>query len=75
MLLKKLTDQKYYLIFAFPERRKHMKKIIVLMLFASFVGACGIKPSNVDPPEEVQSGEFPRTYPNVNTDPPPYVRP
>lgn len=52
-----------------------MKEVIVLVLFASLLGACGIKPDNVDPPEEVQSGEFPRTYPDVNTDPPPYVRP
>ena len=39
------------------------------------LGACGIKPDQVDPPEEVQSGEFPRTYPATETDPPPFVKP
>lgn len=52
-----------------------MKKIILLTLVVTGLSACGIKPDNVDPPEEVQSGEFPRTYPVINSDPPPYVRP
>ena len=52
-----------------------MNKLALLSLVMIALGACGIKPDQVDPPEEVQSGEFPRTYPATETDPPPFVKP
>lgn len=52
-----------------------MKKTILLAVMAGLLSACGIKPNNVDPPEEVQRGEFPRTYPDLSTDPPPFTAP
>lgn len=31
--------------------------------------SCGIKPENVDPPPEAENKVFPRTYPDITTDP------
>jgi hypothetical protein len=52
-----------------------MNKFVLLSLVLASLSGCGIKPGRVEPPEEVQSGEFPRQYPSTETDPPPYVRP
>ena len=38
-----------------------------------FLGACGIKPSNVEPPDGATNDTFPQTYPNPQTDPQPSV--
>ena len=39
--------------------------VIVIMLTG-----CGLKPSKLSPPEDaVSSSEYPRTYPNISTDP------
>lgn len=35
------------------------------------LGACGVKPPYVEPPEGAEHSEFPRVYPDVNTDPKP----
>lgn len=42
-----------------------------MMICACIVlGACGVKPGSVEPPEGSPDPDpFPRTYPNVSTDP------
>lgn len=52
-----------------------MSKFLLLVLVLLSVSACGVKPDEVTLPEEVESGEFPRTYPSIGTDPPPHVAP
>lgn len=48
--------------------------IIILGLFAlTGLNACGVKPGNVDPPDGKGSSDFPRGYPDVKTDPTPYI--
>jgi hypothetical protein len=36
-----------------------------------FIGlaACGVKPGTVQPPEGAEQSGFPRTYPDIQTDP------
>jgi hypothetical protein len=52
-----------------------MKKTVLFTCILLSLCACGVKPGDVDPPEEVKTGEFPRTYPDLSTDPPPYTPP
>jgi hypothetical protein len=61
--------------FARFKMKLEIRKIALLGLLMFGIAACGIKPDEVEPPEEVKSGEFPRNYPDLATDPPPYVRP
>lgn len=52
-----------------------MNRLIILTLALCTLASCGVKPDEIEPPDEVKSKEFPRTYPDLNTDPPPYVVP
>jgi hypothetical protein len=52
-----------------------INKLFLLSLFCLGVAGCGVKPSEIEPPDEVKNKEFPRTYPDLNTDPPPYTVP
>jgi hypothetical protein len=40
-------------------------------LITAGLGGCGIKPSQVDPPQGEKNDTFPRTYPNPDYDPAP----
>lgn len=33
------------------------------------IAACGIKPTDMEPPKDSLENTFPRTYPDINTDP------
>lgn len=46
-----------------------MKKFTVFALTLALLAGCGIKPSEVDPPEGANEGDFPRVYPDPKTDP------
>lgn len=39
------------------------------LIVTAFLCGCGIKPSQVSPPEGYENSKFPHTYPNPNTDP------
>ena len=43
----------------------------MLGVFTIGLGACGIKPSEVDPPQGEKLDTFPRTYPDPQYDPAP----
>ena len=45
--------------------------IFMLGVFTIGLGACGIKPSEVDPPQGEKLDTFPRTYPDPQYDPAP----
>jgi hypothetical protein len=45
------------------------------VMMGLLVAGCGVKPDDIEPPDEVKNKEFPRTYPDLNTDPPPFVVP
>lgn len=45
------------------------KKTLLAFLALYALAACGIKPGYVDPPNGPDSSNFPRTYPDVSTDP------
>lgn len=50
-----------------------MKKINLLLVFCLILlGACGVKPGQVSPPEGGDGSGFPRTYPDIRTDPTPH---
>ena len=40
-----------------------------LLALSMALGACGIKPSKVEPPTGAENTHFPATYPNPATDP------
>ncbi|MCB9988944.1 MAG: hypothetical protein H6868_06370 [Rhodospirillales bacterium] len=42
-----------------------------LFLSTMLLGACGIKPNSLDAPPGVENDTYPRTYPDVSTDPSP----
>ncbi len=44
----------------------------LLILLALGLGACGIKPGQVASPDTSRADDFPRTYPDIHTDPRPY---
>jgi hypothetical protein len=46
-----------------------MRKFTVFALTLALLTSCGIKPSNVDPPEGANEGDFPRVYPSERTNP------
>lgn len=46
-------------------------RIFLLGNLIFLMAACGVKPSFVDAPEDVAQDSFPRTYPNLETDPAP----
>jgi hypothetical protein len=52
-----------------------MKNIILFIIIGILMNACGIKPGDIDPLDEVKNNEFPRTYPTIMTEPPPYTPP
>ena len=39
------------------------QRLIVLILAAAALAACGVKPSSPSPPSGAQANDFPRTYP------------
>lgn len=45
--------------------------LCMLGLVTAGLGACGIKPSEVDPPQGEKLDTFPRTYPDPQYDPAP----
>jgi hypothetical protein len=67
--------KKFYMFLCDQKIRKIARPALLLTLILCNVAACGIKPDKVEPPEEAKNGEFPQVYPNLATDPPPYVRP
>lgn len=48
-----------------------MKFYTLLLLSAVLLGGCGVKPAVVDAPGDVEEDTFPRTYPDLATDPAP----
>ncbi len=48
-----------------------MKNLVILFLGCIILGGCGVKPNRVDPPVGAEQSEFPRTYPDLSTDPAP----
>lgn len=46
-----------------------MKKAASLLIVLGLLTACGIKPSSVEPPDADKGTAFPRTYPDISTDP------
>jgi hypothetical protein len=44
---------------------------LMLALLGPALAGCGKKPGAVDPPPQVINDEFPRVYPDLNTDPKP----
>jgi PBP1b-binding outer membrane lipoprotein LpoB len=48
-----------------------MKFYTLLLLSAVLLGGCGVKPAAVDAPGDVEEDTFPRTYPDLATDPAP----
>ncbi len=47
---------------------KNITRLCAMMaIFA--VTACGIKPQDVEPPQDGAENTFPRTYPDISTDP------
>lgn len=48
-----------------------MKHYMIMALLCVALSGCGIKPSSVDAPNESGKREFPRTYPDPQTDPEP----
>lgn len=54
------------------DRKNHnLKPIVLLLLCALSLTACGKKPGHVDPPPDVKKDEFPYTYPDPDSDPKP----
>ena len=45
--------------------------LFALPLLVLPLSGCGIKPSSVDPPPGAENLKFPRTYPDLSTDPGP----
>lgn len=45
------------------------KLIISVILVSVTLSGCGIKPSKLSPPENADRSEYPRTYPDLATDP------
>ena len=59
-----------------PEQSFRRKGAIVLWLIALLLpilmlAACGKKPNLVDPPPGAEDITFPKTYPDISTDPKP----
>ncbi len=55
-----------------PRRALQLFCIVCLLsLMTAPLGGCGIKPSQVDPPQGEKNDDFPRTYPNPDYDPAP----
>lgn len=48
-----------------------MKNMIAIVLGCIILASCGVKPGHVDPPEGSEETGFPRTYPDLDTDPKP----
>ena len=48
-----------------------IRTIILFAIAASLVTGCGIKPGRVDPPQGKDKDTFPRTYPDLTSDPEP----
>lgn len=47
-----------------------MEKTAILLVFCVMLAACGVKPGSVEPPGgAAQDNLFPRTYPDITTDP------
>ena len=47
-----------------------MRNIILIGLLMG-LSACGVKPKEVSAPEGAENAQFPRTYPDLSTDPAP----
>jgi hypothetical protein len=45
--------------------------IFALLILVLPLTACGIKPDHVDPPPGAESLVYPKTYPDISTDPQP----
>jgi hypothetical protein len=46
-------------------------KTLLVVGLCLLAGACGVKPGSVSAPEGVEHDRFPRTYPDLSTDPAP----
>ena len=46
-------------------------RYVILLGLVAVLGACGVKPKEVSAPEGADSTAFPRTYPDLSTDPRP----
>lgn len=49
----------------------YYSRSLFLIALCLVLGACGIKPKNVDPPEGAEKSTFPAVYPDPQTDPKP----
>ncbi len=56
MEVKKLRAKRYFIY-------------ILICVNTIILGACGVKPPYVDPPQGIKHDTFPKTYPDINTDP------
>lgn len=49
---------------------RHFKGFLIIGA-CLLLGACGVKPGEVSPPEGAEGSAYPRTYPDLKTDPKP----
>jgi len=45
------------------------KKLAIAIVLVLITSACGIKPRELNAPADVEKDTFPRTYPDIETDP------
>ena len=50
---------------------KRLQTFAILMLAVFLVASCGVRPSQLEPPEGSDKKAYPRVYPNPATDPKP----
>jgi hypothetical protein len=55
----------------FRRTRARFLWLIALLLPLFALGACGKRPNQVDPPPGAEDITFPKTYPDIKTDPKP----
>lgn len=51
---------------------KHSFNILTIVVAALLLSSCGIKPDSLEPPPGAENKTFPRTYPDLSSDPRPY---
>ena len=65
-----MPDQ-HHLEQGFRRRSAGFFWLIALLLPVLMLAACGKKPNQVDPPPGAEDITFPKTYPDISTDPKP----